>query len=60
MHPFAYTLGQAVTLSQSGETGSVIGRAEYVHDEPKYLVRYLAGDGRQVKDWIAQSALLAA
>lgn len=54
---FQYDLEGRVSLRESGETGLVIGRAEYVNSEPHYLVRYKAGDGRQVEGWWGESAL---
>lgn len=52
-----FELKQAVTISASGETGEVIGRAEYVHAEASYLVRYKCADGRAVESWWSESAL---
>lgn len=46
-----------VSLDMSGERGIVIARAEYLHGENQYLVRYLAADGRQVESWWNESAL---
>lgn len=43
------------------EEGTVIGRSEYlkagVPTEDRYFVRYRAGDGRQVEDWLTPDAL---
>jgi hypothetical protein len=52
-----FELGTEVTLLFSGEFGEVIGRAQYMHGEDNYLVRYMAGDGRQVETWWGASAL---
>jgi hypothetical protein len=49
---FNYIIGQNVKLSLSGESGDVIGRAEYKDQPPSYYVRYLAADGCQVKEWL--------
>lgn len=57
--PFAFELGQKVGLTLTLERGIVIGRAEYTDNSPQYLVRYAAGDGRQVEDWWAASAISA-
>jgi hypothetical protein len=54
---FDYAMGDDVALSQSGECGKVIGRAEYDDGGPRYLVRYVAADGRQVEDWFVSSAI---
>jgi hypothetical protein len=57
---FAFNLAQAVKISASGETGSIIGRAEYTSGENSYLLRYKAADGRAVENWWNESALEAA
>lgn len=54
---FAFNLGDKVTIDTSGESGQVVGRAEYLHCEPSYFLRYTATDGRAVEQWWAQSAL---
>lgn len=41
------------------ERGEVIARAEYQHTENNYLIRYRAGDGRQVESWWGESAIRA-
>ncbi|VCU58247.1 hypothetical protein EPIB1_1145 [Tritonibacter mobilis] len=46
-------------MIESDEQGKVIGRAEYDHCEPGYLVRYKAATGRQVESWWTQSATVA-
>jgi hypothetical protein len=61
MNPkFKFELKQAVKLVESGETGTVIGRAEYTEDEIRYFVRYKAGNGCQSETWWGQSAIEAA
>lgn len=57
--PFEFSLYQNVELHISGETGYVIGRSEYTNSGNSFLVRYKAGDGRQVESWIAADALRA-
>lgn len=52
-----YALGQAVAITASGETGTVVGRSEYSNAEPSYLIRYRSGDGRAVEAWWTESAL---
>lgn len=39
-----------------GPVGQVVGRAEHLHREDEYLVRYLAG-GQPVERWWGESAL---
>lgn len=56
---FKFTLRQRVKLDESEERGKVIGRAEYLNTCNKYLVRYVAGDGRQVEAWFDQDAIVA-
>jgi len=58
---FDYKLGDRVDLTESDESGGlIIGRAQYTNSNPAYLVRYVAGDGRQVENWISEDALQAA
>ncbi len=54
---FKFDLGSSVIITASGEGGEVIGRAEYVHCERGYLVRYKAADGRAVEGWWTESSL---
>jgi hypothetical protein len=53
-----YELQAKVMIEESGESGKVIGRAEYSTAEPNYLVRYAARDGRATEAWWAESALV--
>jgi hypothetical protein len=39
------------------EQGTVIGQAAYALAEDQFLVRYKAGDGRQVEQWHVESAI---
>ncbi len=41
------------------ETGVVIGRSQYTNCNPQYLVRYVAADGRQIEEWLAEDAIVA-
>jgi len=52
-----HQLNTAVTITASGEQGTIIGRAEYVNAEPSYLVRYKCADGRAVENWWTESAI---
>lgn len=54
---FKYGLKQVVKMRESEETGTIVGRAEYTDSNPTYLVRYKAGDGRQVQSWWEESAI---
>lgn len=54
---FRHALNDLVKLTMSGEKGQVIGRAEYTAAENAYLVRYVTADGRQVEQWLGQSAI---
>ncbi|MCH4539120.1 hypothetical protein [Ochrobactrum sp. A-1] len=60
MNTLVFNLRDRVKLAESGETGEIIGRSQYTTDEPRYLIRYKAGDGRQVESWWGESALRAA
>lgn len=57
MGDFLYSLGQNVKLVASEEKGVIIGRAEYASMSDCYLVRYKAGDGRQVENWWSVDAM---
>ena len=54
---FAFRLHQPVALKISDERGEIIGRAEFSNSVDHYKVRYVAGDGRQVEDWLAEDAI---
>lgn len=41
------------------EIGVVIGRAQYTNSNPQYHVRYVAADGRQIEEWLAEDAIVA-
>lgn len=60
MKPFKFALEQRVKMIESDECGTVVGRAEYIEDPNQYLVRYRAGDGRQVTIWWSESSIVAA
>lgn len=55
---FQYFMYQEVRLVASEERGKIIGRAEFAASENTYLVRYKAGDGRQVESWWGESAIM--
>lgn len=57
MKSFAFNLGQSVSLVESGETGTVTGRAEYEACENNYYVRYKGADGVMREIWWGESAL---
>lgn len=54
---FKHSLGQAVKVTISGESGSVKARAEYNSGPNQYLIHYLAADGRAVDSWFEESEL---
>jgi len=57
MTKFKFEVTQRVALTESGETGKIVARAEYDSQENQYLIRYKAGDGRQVEQWWGESAV---
>ena len=57
---FKFNLGDKVTVTVSGETGEVLGRAEYTTAANNYYVRYCAADGHAVEQWWQEDALTAA
>lgn len=60
MPAFKFELDQQVTIALSGETGTIIGRAEYSEAPiPSYYLRYVSKDGRAVEDWWRESTLIA-
>lgn len=56
---FKFNNGDTVKIAISGETGQVIGRAEYLSDERRYWVRYKTAMGRATEEWWVESALEA-
>ncbi len=54
---FKFELGCNVVIAVSGESGAVIGRAEYDTGNLQYLVRYKCADGRAVEQWWDEVAL---
>lgn len=52
-----FKMKQSVKLVESGETGTVVGTAQYADASDSYLIRYKAGDGRQVEAWWTESSL---
>lgn len=57
MDIYKFNLNDIVKLEMTEERGRVIGRAEYAETAPRYLVRFVAGDGRQVEDWFTAEAI---
>lgn len=54
---FKYPLKATATLIGSGESGQIIGRAEYTEAKQDYLIRLVAADGRLVEVWWKESAI---
>jgi hypothetical protein len=54
---FKFELGQSVAIVVSGETGEVIGRAEYKTADNNYMIRYKTADGRATQEWWQEEAL---
>jgi hypothetical protein len=55
---FKFDLRQIVKLTESGETGTVIGRAEYSTTPMKsYLLRYKSAEGSAVEQWWTEDAI---
>lgn len=57
---FKFDLQEKIKIAISGERGEVIGRAEYVHAEASYFVRYVTADGRAVEQWWTESSIVQA
>lgn len=56
---FKFPMNSTVKIAASGETGTVVGRAEYATSENCYFVRYKAADGKATENWWQESALAA-
>ena len=54
---FKYALGADVTISISGEEGTVVSRLDSENSEDQCQVRYKSADGRAVESWWVVSAL---
>lgn len=54
---FRFELRQQATIQASGESGEVLGRAEYATSEPSYFLRYKRADGVACEAWWPESAL---
>lgn len=50
-------LGDTVRIICSGETGLVIGTAEFSTSQPQSYLRYMAADGRAQQCWWDNDAL---
>lgn len=57
MNQFSFSLGQQVSITASGELGTVVGRAEYSNSTNNYFLRYRSADGRAFEQWWAEDAL---
>lgn len=57
---FKFSLGQKVKLALSGESGDVVGRAQYLNANNNYYVRYVDAHGVQRESWWSEEALVAA
>jgi hypothetical protein len=57
---FKFELKQIVKIAESGETGTILGRAEYSTTPlNSYYIRYKAADGRAREEWWTEDALEA-
>lgn len=54
---FIFELGDTVILVGDAVSGTVIGRVEYVDEEPCYYVKCDGNDGSKSRYWFAQSLL---
>lgn len=55
---FRFELRQPVRIHPSGDIGTVIGRAEYAHANPSYLVRYVDKQGVAREEWWTDDAVI--
>lgn len=57
---FARPITRLRSFSRPVEEGTIIGISTYCNGSlPSYLVRYRAGDGRQVEQWHSEDAIVA-
>ena len=56
---FKFELGDQVLITCSGETGTVIGRAQYLDSFDNFYVRYKSGIGVACQQWWDGRALEA-
>ena len=54
---FKFELDQKVRLKVSGETGVVIGRADYVNSFPQCYVHFKDGNGCAKSEWFYENQL---
>ena len=54
---FKFQLNQTVKIITSGETGIIVGRAEFATSDNTYNIRYKCADGRAIESWWTESAL---
>lgn len=57
MRKFKFDIGQQVMIAISGESGEVIGRAEYADSENSYFLRYKDAQGMAREEWWREGAL---
>lgn len=57
---FKFRMKSKVKIKVSGETGTVIARAEYEVAENNYRVRYVLKNGVGTERWWTESALIQA
>ena len=55
--PALLELGTPVKLAGSAETGTIVGRAEYIGSTPQYQVRYVNGQGCLNSVWWSAEAI---
>ena len=55
---FRFGFDQVVTVVRSGESGAVIGVADYKRNSfPLYLIEYKSADGRATERWFHEDEL---
>ena len=58
MLQFLFQIGQKVSIEISGESCTVIGRAQYQHSDNQYLLRYKSAQGIACECWWSESAII--
>lgn len=54
---FKFELGSTAIIKASGETGEVVGRAQYIHGPDQYQLRYVNAAGVATEIWWEESTL---
>ena len=57
MKKWKFGLGTDAKVPNSGEEGTIIGRAEFTTGEDQYLLLHKPSDGQGMEEWLPESRL---